>query len=858
MTIKVKLTLLSIVGLLLLGTAITVIAVNQSTSALLEAEFNKLTTVEAAKKNEISNYMNSLKGLLISLTNSEITHEAFIDFEKGFYKLDEELKLDINTISSKLKNDFQANYLDSVNYDVPNSEQKKDIADYLPTNKNAITAQYIFITDNKEKLGEKNSLTYNAKYKSTYMDAHKKYHLTYDKYLNSFELYDIFMVDLKGNLIYTDFKEKDFATNLKTGIYANTGIGKVFAKAAGSQEGTLAFEDFKPYEPSYNSAASFIASPIFIQGVKKGVLIFQMPVDRINSVMSFDGNYKASGLGESGEVYLVGEDFKMRNNSRFVSDIKDKVVQDLGSTIGVWKIDTQSTRKVFQDKSSQTGKWIIPDYRGVNVLSVYNKIDLYGQATWAIISEIDEEEALLPAIKLQNLIAMISIGIIVVVSLIMLFFINSVIIKPLNTFQDGILGFFKYLNKESNEVSDLIVNGKDEIGTMSTLINENIAKIQKGLEEEKALISNASEVINAVNSGDLKNRISLDSSNKGLNDLKDLINSMLQNLDNNISNILNVLSEYANYNYLHTVDKANLKGEMAELISGINNLDASITDMLKQNKQAGLSLQTDANFLLNNVSTLTTSSNEAAASLEETAAALEEITSIVIANTENIHKMSNYANELTQSVEKGHNLANKTTNSMEEINEQVNAINDAISVIDQIAFQTNILSLNAAVEAATAGEAGKGFAVVAQEVRNLASRSAEAANDIKKIVETATVKANEGKTISSTMIEGYGSLNENISKTISLINSISAASKEQQSGVEQINDAVNQLDHQTQKNAAIATQTKDIAEGTNELARGIVDDANQKEFEGKDDVKAQVKDYDTIVDIPSRHKEHVA
>ncbi|WP_258239336.1 methyl-accepting chemotaxis protein, partial [Arcobacter sp. CECT 8989] len=138
---------------------------------------------------------------------------------------------------------------------------------------------------------------------------------------------------------------------------------------------------------------------------------------------------------------------------------------------------------------------------------------------------------------------------------------------------------------------------------------------------------------------------------------------------------------------------------------------------------------------------------------EETAAALNEIRSNISNSTENIIQMSLNAKELTSSVKEGEKLASKTTVAMSEINEQVSEITNAIGIIDQIAFQTNILSLNAAVEAATAGEAGKGFAVVAQEVRNLASRSATAANEIKIIVENATQKANEGKQIASKMID---------------------------------------------------------------------------------------------------------
>ncbi|MFX4236572.1 methyl-accepting chemotaxis protein, partial [Aliarcobacter butzleri] len=186
---------------------------------------------------------------------------------------------------------------------------------------------------------------------------------------------------------------------------------------------------------------------------------------------------------------------------------------------------------------------------------------------------------------------------------------------------------------------------------------------------------------------------------------------------------------------------------------------------------------------------------------------------------QNIAQMAKLSSEVTKLANDGENFANQTTVAMDEINNQVNLVNEAISIIDNIAFQTNILSLNAAVEAATAGEAGKGFAVVAQEVRNLASRSAEAAQDIKTIVENATIKANQGKSIATNMIGGYKELNHSISQTINLINDIQNASKEQLSGIEQINDAVTQLDRQTQQNASIATQTQDIAIVADEIAK---------------------------------------
>ena len=431
----------------------------------------------------------------------------------------------------------------------------------------------------------------------------------------------------------------------------------------------------------------------------------------------------------------------------------------------------------------------------------------------------------------------------IVFAFILLIFISFLIISDMTNkitnFKNGLLGFFAYLNRESINSELLEDKSKDEFGEMAKVVNQNILRTQKGIEEDRKLINETIAVLGEFEQGDLCQRLNLDVENPALAELKRVINNMGTVLETNIDNILKVLEQYSNYNYLNKIDQKSLKEHLLKLANGVNTLGDSITNMLVQNKSNGLTLEQSSSLLLSNVDKLNLSSNEAAASLEETAAALEEITSNIRNNTENIAKMARYSNEITKASSDGEKLANKTTLAMDEINTQVNLVNDAISVIDQIAFQTNILSLNAAVEAATAGEAGKGFAVVAQEVRNLASRSAEAAKEIKSIVEEATKKANEGKDIANEMIQGYKSLNDSINSTINLISDVEMSSKEQLSGIEQINDAVNQLDQQTQQNAAISTQTNDIAITSDKIAKLIVEDANKKEFHGKNDIVAK-------------------
>ncbi|MGJ0413099.1 methyl-accepting chemotaxis protein [Aliarcobacter cryaerophilus] len=444
------------------------------------------------------------------------------------------------------------------------------------------------------------------------------------------------------------------------------------------------------------------------------------------------------------------------------------------------------------------------------------------------------------------------IGLIILISTIFLFIkITSNIVDSLKNFQTGLLNFFTYLNREKTTVEPINLDGKDEFGIMAKVVNENILKTKEGIEEDRKLIDETIAVLGEFEQGDLCQRLKIDVANPALMQLKKVLNNMGENLEKNINSILDILEQYANYNYLNKIDKQGLKEHLLKLANGVNVLGNSITSMLVENKSNGLTLEQSSSLLLANVDKLNLSSNEAAASLEETAAALEEITSNIRNNTGNIARMSQLSNGVTKASSEGEKLANSTTTAMDEINTQVNLVNDAISVIDQIAFQTNILSLNAAVEAATAGEAGKGFAVVAQEVRNLANRSAEAAKEIKDIVEGATLKANEGKDIASRMIEGYKGLNNSIEQTINLISDVEMSSKEQLLGIEQINDAVNQLDQQTQQNAMIASQTQDIAVGTDEIAKLVVSNANQKEFEGKNEVKA--KD----IGIKKEVKEHI-
>lgn len=438
--------------------------------------------------------------------------------------------------------------------------------------------------------------------------------------------------------------------------------------------------------------------------------------------------------------------------------------------------------------------------------------------------------------KREMLLYLLLCTVILILSILLGQIISKNISEGIETLSKGIDDFFLFLNKEKTDVQPINLPRKDAVGIMAKKINENIQTTKEIIIDDIKFMKEVEKVVTQIKKGYLYQRLEYDAKSKNLNQLKSEINEMLeimhQTVGGSINKITDVLNSYSNLDFTNNIKNA--KGEVEKNILNVGDM---ITHMLVENKKNGLTIDKSAKILLENVNVLNISSNEAAASLEETAAALEEMTGSIGHNTENIMKMSEHAKEVTSSVQDGQVLANQTTTAMDEINEQVELINEAISIIDQIAFQTNILSLNAAVEAATAGEAGKGFAVVAQEVRNLASRSAQAASEIKTLVENATTKANEGKRIADVMIDGYSNLNTSINNTIELIDDVTNASKEQQAGIEQINDAVILLDTQTQKNASVASETREIAVNTRNIATKIVEDADEKEFIGKNSLE---------------------
>ena len=438
-------------------------------------------------------------------------------------------------------------------------------------------------------------------------------------------------------------------------------------------------------------------------------------------------------------------------------------------------------------------------------------------------------------------ISIISI-ILTIITIALILFIVKKATNPIGKLKDG---FDNLLHSNDTNIT-LNVQSKDEIGEVANLFNAYMDKVRAGLKQDEKVIEEASDVLEKTGNGFFVYKVNSKASNPHVEDLKNKLNSMILSTKETLDKINETLRFYAESKYDYKIKDDGIYGNLGSLSAGIKLVGNNTSEILAMVMNTGEALNNNTHTLSNASNNLSASSNQQAASLEETAAALEQITATIQANTQATNRMSQLAQNVTTSAKNGQNLANQTAESMDDINTQVSSINVAIEVIDQIAFQTNFLSLNAAVEAATAGEAGRGFAVVAQEVRNLANRSAQAAREIKNIVELASKKAQDGKEISDNMIHGYTELNENISKTLDTINEVAIASKEQERGIVQINDAINTLDQATQKNAQVADEISIMATNIANMSNSLVSAASKASF--IEDARDKVCDVELVYD----------
>lgn len=329
------------------------------------------------------------------------------------------------------------------------------------------TLQAAYITNNPHPTGEKDKLIKGSS-DAAYDDLHARYHPWFHALLNERQYYDIFLFDLNGNLIYTVFKELDYATNLNSGEWKDTDLGNSFRAAAKSSEaGSIHFFDFKPYGPSHGAPASFMSTPIFDGSEKIGVLVFQMPVDKINGIMSY-----REGLGETGEMMIIGDDKLMRNDSVFTAEndiLKTKIdIPAVDMALGGEKAGGHSN-----------------DYRNVG-LTYFVEPFKYRGVNWVMAVVQSDEEINAPVVEMRNWMLIIGLPMLLMLG-VAGWYASRFLVVPLNVLSGQ-------MQKISGGETSLDVAYKeqgDEIGGMARALEvfrqntDAQAKMQRQIEISK-------------------------------------------------------------------------------------------------------------------------------------------------------------------------------------------------------------------------------------------------------------------------------------------------------------------------------------------------------------------------------------
>ncbi|OAV45581.1 hypothetical protein A3850_014245 [Lewinella sp. 4G2] len=458
--------------------------------------YARLTSARNGKAFEVEEYFHQEAAVVEILAKSEKAAQAIQEFTMAFRQIEAS-----DTISCT--RDLEAYYDDFLDSLGQNLTVRRELSSYYPNSAAACYLQYHYLS--KSTLTDARYEVDNAGDGSEYSTVHERYHDFYREALQKFGFYDIFLIDIQTKTImYSVMKETDYATSLSSGPYRNSNLAALAEKVeknADLNEAQIA--DFSFYRPSYGAPAAFMGSPVFYRNELVGILAVQLSVDKINRIMNYGGEWAENGLGETGEVLLVGEDYLLRSDPRSFLTDKDRFIEnmkqinmndekiDLMASIGpilVTELRSDNITRALRGESNITE---MIGYNNDAILSAFTPVDLPGGLRWALVTEIDEAEAMSPVQRFQNL-NLAAVALIIAIITIMAMAITRSLIRPIDRLTEG---------AEAVRAGDTKVRvekiANDEMGRLTEVFNgmvesidEQKSEIEKQARENNDLLYN--------------------------------------------------------------------------------------------------------------------------------------------------------------------------------------------------------------------------------------------------------------------------------------------------------------------------------------------------------------------------------
>lgn len=603
-----------------------------------------------------------------------------------------------------------------------------------------------YIDDNPNAVGSKHLLD-RAQGDAAYHTDHALYHPGLRTLIETKGYYDAFLINPAGDIVFSVFKEVDYATNLVSGAYKDSGLARVFTSALKGADGSMHFDEMTPYAPSIGAAAAFIASPV--RGADNaflGVVALQIPVNMMGEITN-----SSLGLGETTQIFIVGEDGLARTSSRFEGDFQ--VLDPL-----------QVTHHIEEALAGQSVYEVDTGLRGQQVVSYAKPLEL-DYANWAIIAEQDVSETMGPVWAQARVLIAVSVLLAAVLSVLGWMFART-ITRPLN----DICGDMEQISGGDFNTDVAAAERGDEIGELGkTLVAmRGDLKKAKDAEAERAIAAQEQEIV--------------------------------------VKKLSAGLGQLSQGDFEQTIDEP-FAGDHDALRLDFNKTVHQLNTTVSQVVESADSIKSGAAEISQSSLDLSQRTENQAATLEETAAALKEMTNNVQTAAEGTRNVEEVVAEARSEAEISGDVVRDAVTAMTEIEEGSRHISQIIGVIDDIAFQTNLLALNAGVEAARAGDAGRGFAVVASEVRALALKSSDAASEIKALISDSAQQVESGVDLVGKAGEALTSIADRVNNISQMVSEIARSATDQSAGLAEINASVVQLDQVTQANAAMVEES---------------------------------------------------